>query len=169
MTTLQRPDRQRRFAARVVVPAVIVVTVVAAIWVLGIVGWPGGTFDGAWQLRSAEVDGRSLSLSGSRPLGLALKTDADDDLALRGPCNDYGGTVSGANDVIPDHSTDLTFTMTSSTLVLCLQPAMTKLEDAYVDAVRRVDHAERDADVLTLTGPGVTLVFDHAAPGVLQE
>jgi len=170
MTTLQRPARQRRFAPRVVVPAVIVVTVVTAAWVLGIVGWPGGTFDGAWQLRSAEVDGRSLSLGGSRPLALTLQTDADDDLAfLQGPCNYYRGTVSGANDVIPDRSTDLTFTVVSSTLAACAQSAMTQLEDAYIGAVRRVDHAERDADVLTLSGSGVTLVFDRAAPGVLQE
>jgi len=170
MTTVQRPVRQPRFARRVVVPAVIVVTVMAAVWVLGIVGWPGGTFDGAWQLRSAEVDGRSLSLGGSRPLGLTLQTDADDDLAfLQGPCNFSRGTVSGANDVIPDRSTDLTFTVVSSTMAACAQPAMTQLEDAYTGAVRRVDHAVRDADVLTLTGPGVTLVFDRAAPGVLQD
>jgi len=170
MTTLQHPARRRRFPPRVVLPAVIVVTVVAAIWVLGIVGWPGGTFDGAWQLRSAEVDERSLSLSGSRPLGLTLQTDADDEGAnLQGPCNFYGATVSGANDVIPDRSTDLTFTVVSSTMAACAQPAMTQLEDAYTGAVRRVDHAVRDADVLTLTGPGVTLVFDRAAPGVLQD
>jgi META domain len=177
--TLQRPVRQRRFAPRLVVPALVVVTLVTAVWALGIVGWPGwpgGTFDGAWQLRSAEVDGRSLSLTvSSRPLGLTLQTNADQDAAgVQAPCNDYTATVSGANDVIPDRSTDLGFAVVSSTLAACAQPATTQpattqLEDAYIDAVRRVDHAERDVDVLTLTGPGVTLVFDRAAPGVLQE
>lgn len=171
MTALQRPARQRRSAARRVVPALIVVTVVAAVWALGIVGWPGGTFDGAWQLRSAEIDGRSLPLTvSSRPLGLTMQTDADQDEAvLRAPCNDYAAAVSGANDVIPDRSTDLGFAVVSSTLAACVQHATTQLEDAYIGAVRRVDHAERDVDVLTLTGPGVTLVFDRAARGVLQE
>jgi len=39
----------------------------------------------------------------------------------------------------------------------------------HLGAVRRVDHAELDADVLTLTGPDITMVFDRAAPDVLQE
>lgn len=168
--TLQRPVRQRPFAPRLVVPALVVVTLVTAVWALGIVGWPGGTFDGAWQLRSAEVDGRSLSLTvSSRPLGLTLQTNADqDDAVVQAPCNDYTATVSGANEVLPDRSTDLGFAVVSSTLAACAQPATTRLEDAYIGAVRRVDHVERDVDVLTLTGPGVTLVFDRALPDVLQ-
>jgi len=157
MTTVQCPARQRRHAARVVLAAVIVVAVVATAWVLGIVGWPGGTFDGAWQLRSAEVDGTALTLPGSRALGLTVETDADEDSAyLRAPCNAYWFTVAGANDLIPDHSTDLTFTEGRSTLVACNSPQLTQLEEDLVGAVRRVDHAELEADVLTLTGPDIT-------------
>jgi len=104
MTTLQRPARQRRHAVRIVLAAVLVVAALGIVWVLGIVGWPGRTFDGAWPLRSAEVDGSVLTLAGS-----------------------------------------------------------------LVAALGRVDHAVREGDALTLTGPGVTLVFDPAAPGVLQE
>jgi len=169
MTTLERPAHKWRPSARLVVPAVVVVAVLAGVWVLGIVGWPPRVFDGDWQLRSAEVDGSALILTASRPLGLTLETGAGDNNAeLQGPCNYLGGGVSGANDVIPDDSTDLGFTVGFSTAVLCA-PAIARLEAAYVAAIGRIDHAERHGDVLTLTGPGVTLVFDRVAPGVLNS
>ena len=170
MATLQRPVHSRRLSARHVVPAVLVLAVLASVWGLGIVGWPGGTFDAAWHLRSASVDGGTLTLTGSRPLGLTLNTDAGENAAsLQAPCNDVAFDVTGANDVIPDGSTDLEFKLRFSTAVKCADPQLTELEAAYVAALGRADHAERDGDVLTLTGPGVTLVFDRAAPGVLHS
>jgi len=166
MTTRQQPVR-RRPSARLVVPVALGVVLVA-IWAFGIVGWPGRVFDGAWQLRSAEVDGQALSLSGSRPLGLVMDTDADQDTVdIQAPCNYYAAKVSGAQDIVPDGSTDLAFVVTRGTLAGCAGPEQTRLEERYVAAYARVDHAEREGDALTLTGPGVRLVFDRAAPGVL--
>jgi heat shock protein HslJ len=108
---------------------------------------------GSWQMSSGTVDGVGFRIVPDAPITMTVKGS---DVGGRSACNHYG-----AEFVVEDGEVRLR--MSSMTMMACPEPAMSA-ETAFVGAIGRVTGATRDGDRLTLTGPGVELVFDRLAP-----
>lgn len=103
---------------------------------------------GHWQMTSGTIDGVVLALVDDAPITLAVTgTQASG----RAACNQYGGEI-----VVEDGRTR--FSLTSMTAMACGAPVMA-VEAALAAALPRVVDAAVDGDRLTLTGPGVELLF----------
>jgi heat shock protein HslJ len=109
---------------------------------------------GAWQLREA-----APAIEVPADARVTLTVDEDDGGLRAGgtaACNSYGGRLDAA-----DGSWSLT--QLAVTEMGCDEPRMAA-ERAYLDALVLVDAWAVEAEVLTLTGPGVELVLDRLAP-----
>ena len=119
-----------------------------------------GTVDvtGHWQMTSGTIDGVVLAAGNDAPITLTVKGTQ---IGGRSACNNYGGEI-----VFQEGRPR--FTLTSMTQMACAEPAMA-VETAFLVALPRVVGAARDGDRLTLTGPGVELLFDRLAPVPLAQ
>jgi heat shock protein HslJ len=113
---------------------------------------------GAWQMSSGTIDGVVLAVVDDAPVTLTVKGTQ---ISGRAACNHYGGEV-----VVEDGRPR--FSLTSMTAMACADPVMAA-EAAFTAALPRVVGAARDDDRLTLTGPGVELLFDRLAPVQLAQ
>jgi heat shock protein HslJ len=115
----------------------------------------GGTepLDGAWQLRSARVDGEAIALLDDHRV---TATITGDEIGGRAACNSYGAAMREAEGAV-------TFGIVFQTDMGCEAPVM-EIEAAYMSALARVTSAERSGPVLLLAGPGVELEFELLGP-----
>jgi heat shock protein HslJ len=113
---------------------------------------------GDWQLASGTVDGDPFPIVLDAPITLTVDGTQ---IGGRSACNHYGGeiVVEGGRPK---------FSLMSMTEMACAEPVMAA-EAAFVAVLPRVVGAARDGDRLTLTGPGVELVFDRLAPVPLAD
>lgn len=113
----------------------------------------GGSVDGDWELVAAQVDGDPLEAPGDRRITLSVDGD---EFGGTSACNSYGGEIEVDGG-------DVSVGMISMTDMACQPPAVMVAETAYLDALRRVDHADRD-DELVLTGPDIELRYREVEP-----
>ena len=104
---------------------------------------------GHWQMTSGTIDGVVLALVDEAPITLSV---TGTQISGRAACNQYGGEI-----VVEDGRTR--FNLTSMTVMACAAPVMAG-EAAFTAVLPRVIGAARDGDRLTLTGPGVELLFE---------
>jgi heat shock protein HslJ len=104
---------------------------------------------GDWQMTSGTIDGVVMALVAESPITLSV---TGTQISGRAACNHYGGEV-----VVQDGRPR--FNLTSMTAMACAEPAMAA-EAAFTAALPRIVDAARDGDRLTLTGPGVELLFE---------
>jgi heat shock protein HslJ len=104
---------------------------------------------GDWQMASGTVDGVVFAVVDDAPITLTVEGTQ---IGGRSACNHYGGEI-----VVEGERTR--FSLTSMTEMACPEPAMAA-EAAFSAALPRVVGAVREGDRLTLTGPGVELIFD---------
>lgn len=105
------------------------------------------SLDGDWMLTAASVDGDDLDLSAGE-VTLSVQGDR---WGGRSACNQYSTTVTADGDSV-------TVGPTAGTEMACVGGAM-DLESSYLAALQRVTGAQRDGDMLTLSGDGVDLEF----------
>ena len=104
---------------------------------------------GHWQTTSGTIDGVVLALVDDAPITLSV---TGTQIAGRAACNQYGGEI-----LVEEGRTR--FSLTSMTAMACAAPVMA-IEAAFTAALPRVVEAARYGDRLTLTGPGVELLFE---------
>ena len=123
---------------------------------------PGGAepvdVAGAWQMSSGTIDGVVLAVADDAPVMLTVKGT---ELRGRSACNNYGGEIA-----FQEGRPRLT--LTYMTQMACAEPVMA-VEAAFTAVLPRVVGAARDGDRLTLTGPGVELLFDRIPPVPLAQ
>lgn len=103
---------------------------------------------GAWVLTSG-ADARGAFIDAASPITLKVEGR---DFSGRSPCNSYSGTLDAS-------AGGLGLGSFGSTEAACADPEQMDLEGRYYAALGDVERAERTADELVLTGPGVELVF----------
>lgn len=116
---------------------------------------PGGMVDalGDWQLSTGTVDGAALPMVAGAPITMTVEATR---VGGRSACNQYGGEITIV-------AGELRFGDMVMTEMACDEPVM-RSESAFHAAMARVRGASRDGDRLTLSGPGVELVWDRLAP-----
>jgi len=116
---------------------------------------PGGMVDalGDWQLSAGTVDGAPLAMVAAAPITMTVQATQ---VGGRSACNQYGGEITIV-------AGELRFGAMVMTEMGCDEPVM-RSESAFHAAMARIRGATRDGDRLTLTGPGVELVWDRLAP-----
>ena len=113
---------------------------------------------GDWQLASGTLDGGPFPMVDDAAVTLTVDGTQ---IGGRSACNHYGGEI-----VVK--AGQPRFNVSSMTEMACDDPVMAA-EAAFLTALPRVVGAARNGDRLTLTGPGVELVFDRLAPIPLAE
>lgn len=106
------------------------------------------SFDGAWQLESATVDGETLQLIDGHPITLTIESARINGTAA---CNGYGGDVSFEDGFRTGGI--------SVTEMACHPSETLDLESSYLEALTLVDDGTITADQLTLSGPRINLTF----------
>lgn len=123
---------------------------------------PGGAgpvdVTGDWQMTSGTIDGVALAVVDDSPITLSV---TGTQISGRSACNHYGGEI-----IFQEGRPR--FTLTSMTEMACAEPVMA-VEAAFTAVLPRVVGAARDGDRLTLTGPGVELLFDRLPPVPLAQ
>jgi heat shock protein HslJ len=107
----------------------------------------------SWTLTRATVPDGIVELDEEWPVTISFEGGT---AGGRAPCNSYGGTYE-----LTDGS--IAFGSLSSTEMACGEPAMT-IESAYLAALPVVDSVTVSGDVLTLTAPGIELVYERNEP-----
>ncbi len=114
---------------------------------------PGGAgpvdVTGDWQMTSGTIDGGPFPAVDDAPITLSV---TGTQISGRAACNQYGGEI-----VVEDGRPR--FNLTSMTEMACAEPVMAA-EAAFNAALPRVVGAARHGEHLTLTGPGVELLFE---------
>lgn len=106
--------------------------------------------EGSWQLVSGTVDGAEVPVIDTHPITLNLEGDQANGVAA---CNSYSGsfTLEGSS---------IEFGDIAMTEMACIDPpGVMEAEAAYAAGLLAVDTVTID-DGMTLTGPGVELVFE---------
>ena len=109
------------------------------------------TPEGSWTLESGTTPDGSIAIPAKREITLEI---APPDAVGRSTCNSYGGRVRVTGKRIR-------FGMINTTLMGCEKP-LAEPEGRYYGALQRVRAWGVDDSTLTLTGPGVELVFRAA-------
>jgi heat shock protein HslJ len=105
---------------------------------------------GDWRLKRGTNAGAAIPL----PPGVEITLSVEGShVSGRSGCNQYGGDVVVEGGVIR-------FGPMAMTEMACEEPAMTA-EAAYAAALAGVRAATRDGNELTLSGPGVELVYEQ--------
>jgi len=110
-------------------------------------GW-SPTPEGSWSLVSGTTPDGPVVLPAGREITLGI---APPEAGGRSTCNTYGGRVRVTGERIR-------FAKVITTLIGC-KKALAEPEGRYYSALPRVRAWRADASTLTLTGPGVKLVF----------
>lgn len=108
---------------------------------------------GDWRLVSGSDGGVAIPLVDGHDVTMTV---AGTQISGRSACNLYGGEM-----VVVDG--EVRFEQTSMTAMACEEPVMAA-EAAYLAAMAKVRGAVRTGDRLTLTGPGIELVFERLEP-----
>lgn len=116
-------------------------------------GDDGASFDGAWVLSAASIDGEDVVLLDQYRVTMTIDGS---DIGGRAACNSYGGSVS---------IDDGTFSVgaLSRTEMACERPVM-KIEALFLQGLTRVTEATRSGDVAVLAGEGVNLTLELLPP-----
>jgi len=109
--------------------------------------------EGPWQLTSGTVDREEIPIIASHPITITFDGDRVSGTAS---CNGYGGTfdLDGSSIGIAN---------LAMTEMACFPEETMEAEQMYAGALTLVDNVSVDGD-LTLTGPGIELVFAALAP-----
>jgi heat shock protein HslJ len=120
----------------------------------------GGPVDatGDWRLVNGTNDGVAIPIVADADITLDITGSS---ISGRSACNQYGGEV-----VVRDGQVQ--FGDLFMTEMACAEPVMAS-EAAYHAALAKVRAATRDGDTLTLSGPGVELVFELVVPPPAAE
>ncbi len=113
----------------------------------------GTSFDGAWVLSAATIDGEDVVLLDHYRVTMTIDGS---DIGGRAACNSYGGSVS-----IDDGA--FSVGALSWTEMACERPVM-KIEALFLRGLPRVTEATRSGEVVVLTGEGVDLSFELLPP-----
>jgi heat shock protein HslJ len=145
---------------------------VLTVLTLGVLGAGCGSDDGSGAADDSPVDlaGDWVLTSGTTadgPLVLAAGHDATltvdgDQVSGQSACNRFMGQVTVSGDSV-------SFGQLGGTQMACMPASVMELEQAYLAALAAVDTGARDGDVLTLTGPSTSLVFEPVPPVVPAE
>ncbi len=154
--TSRRQPRMRRLGRLVTVAMALALAVVVGACTAS-ASDPGGAgpvdMTGDWQMSSGTIDGVALAVGADSQITLSV---TGTQIGGRSACNNYGGEIA-FQEGRPR------FILTSSTQMACAEPVMA-VEAAFTAVLPRVVDAGRDGDRLTLTGPGVELLFDRIPP-----
>ena len=113
----------------------------------------GESLDGDWVLVSGTVDGSALALNEDYRITVSIDGS---EIGGTAACNSYGGSVS-----IDD--TIFSIGEVNQTEMSC-DPAIMKLESAFLEGLFRANSATRSADTASITGEGVDYTFGLLAP-----
>jgi heat shock protein HslJ len=118
-------------------------------------GTGGGMVDatGDWRLTSGTNAGAAIPIVPDSDITMTV---AGTQVSGRSACNSYGGEVIVKDGVVQ-------FGPLMSTEMACPDPIMAS-EAAYLAALAGVRAAALDGDTLTLSGPGVELVYERVVP-----
>jgi heat shock protein HslJ len=109
--------------------------------------------DGEWRLVRGTSDGVAIPMVPD--VDITMTIDGSQ-ISGRSACNQYGGEI-----VVADGRVQ--FGSMFMTEMACDEPIMAS-EAAYHAALGKVRAASLDGDTLTLSGPGVELVYERLAP-----
>lgn len=109
--------------------------------------------EGPWQMTTGTVEGEEIPLLASHPITIDFEGDQVTGTAA---CNGYGGTFEL-------NGSEISIGALSMTEMACFPEEAMRAEAMFAEAIPRVDTVELD-DGLTLTGPGVELVFEALEP-----
>lgn len=119
----------------------------------------GGTGDDAapfgehqWRLASGSIDGNAIAPPADRAITIERRGD---EVGGTAACNSYFASFSEG---------DRLFASVGSTEMACLEPGVMEAESAYLEALGRVQGAERDGEALVLRGTDVELRFEIVPP-----
>jgi copper homeostasis protein (lipoprotein) len=113
--------------------------------------------DGEWVLAGAEVDGEPLVVPAGTEVTLQRTPEGQEgQVAGTSGCNRYSTTMTVVG------STVAVRPEIASTMMACAEDVMA-LEQAYLEALPRVDEGRRERDRLVLSGEGVTLTYEPRA------
>lgn len=111
------------------------------------------SLQGTWQLVSGTVGGEEIPVLDSHPITLTFEGDRVGGTAS---CNGYGGTFSLSGSTVG-------FGDLAMTEMACASPETMEAETLYARALTLVNTLTID-QTLTLSGPDVTMSFDHLEP-----
>ncbi len=109
--------------------------------------------DGDWILTSGTVADVAMALLDENPVTMTIDGDQ---ISGRAACNQYGGTLT-------TDGTSFTAGGLWSTEMGC-EPEVLGLEIQFLEGIQGVTTADRNGDVLTVTGGGATLTFAIVQP-----
>lgn len=109
--------------------------------------------EGSWQMTTGTVDGEEIPLLASHPITIDFEGDQVSGTAA---CNGYGGTF-----VL--NGSEISISGLTMTEMACSPEETMRAEAMFAEAIRRVETVDLDGG-LTLTGPGVELVFEALEP-----
>jgi heat shock protein HslJ len=109
---------------------------------------PVADIDGEWQLTKASDSEGTMAVAGV-PVTLAVNGG---DVAGQGPCNGYSGSIDIDGDVVA-------IGPLVQTRMACLDERRTDLERRYIAALESVTETRLGGEILTLTGPDVSLRY----------
>lgn len=111
------------------------------------------SIEGSWELTSASVDGEEIVLVPSHPVTMTFKGNEVNGTAS---CNGYGGTFER-------DGSSIAFGNLAMTEMACAPPGTMTAEAMFASGLAGVERVEVDGG-LTLSGPGVELVFELLEP-----
>jgi len=111
------------------------------------------SLSGTWQLTSGTVNGVEIPLVETHPITITFDGDMVGGTAS---CNGYGGTYELS-------AASITFSDMAITEMACMPQETMEAEALYTTGLAVVDTVEVE-DGLTLSGPGVELVFESLPP-----
>lgn len=109
--------------------------------------------DGSWQLTRGTVDGEAIPILESHPITITFE---EDQIGGTASCNSYGGTYELDGPTI-------TFGSLAMTEMACMPEETMAAEQLFGSALTMVETVGLDGN-LTLSGPGVELVFEPLEP-----
>lgn len=110
---------------------------------------------GDWELESGALDDEPIPMVDSHPITMTLE---DDEIYGTAACNGYGGTfaLDGSEFSIEDGL--------AVTEMACMPREVMDSEQAFLEALTRVETVELGDGALTLRGPDVELTFELLPP-----
>lgn len=146
-----------------VVKARLAPAVAAAIWLATASACSSGTtgksdvdLTGQWSLASGQIDGQPIPTPVGTHLTLTSQTG-------KGTQADAGCWVVNLRATVDGSMVTFTQTTQSSTLPSCPPSyVQSDWDGRYLDALLRIDRAERDDGARVLTGPGISLSYANA-------
>lgn len=111
--------------------------------------------EGAWELDAGSLDGEPIPILDSHPITMTLEGDQ---ISGKAACNSYGGRflLDGNEFSIQEGL--------AWTEMACMPQEVMESEQAFLQALTRVDTVEMGDERLTLAGPDVEMSFELLPP-----